>query len=198
MKAIKIFVMNLALIGMISGCKNKEQQEHNLDPSTKTYFDIQDGSKFVFADEADTTVTMEYTSGNKMTGRANPDIENSEYLTYDLNAAAEPSFSIRCQSGGTQYKDQIALITRKSGNVYIGPVMFNLGDNFTPGLQSKDSIFKLPTFRVNNTVFTDVVRVKLFGNPLYTDVYFARKLGLIARREILNNKMYYVIRYTLK
>lgn len=198
MKAINFFVLfAISALFVFSACRDENPEERVLDASTKAYFDIGNGSSFIFTDASDTNISTLYTSAGKSTGFANPDIENSEYLIYDLNSGSGQSFTIRCQSGGYQYKDQIALLTKRNDSVYVGPVIFNLAENFTPGVNSRDSVFKHATYELNSKPFSDVVRVKLAANSLYKEVYFAKGIGLIGYRSKFD-RLTYVKRYTIR
>lgn len=197
MKAINYFVLNILVLSVFAACKSPDQEQHDLYPETKAYFDIRNGSTFTFTDYSDTSVAIEYTSGNYNNNRANPDIENSEILFYDLNASGQPSFTMRCQSGGAEFKDQIALVTRVGDSTFIGPVIYNTSGRFGPGQNSGDSVIAYPTYNFHTTVFSDVLRVKLLNNLRYSEVYFAKRVGLIARRE-KSGKFYYVKSYNLK
>ena len=196
MKAINIFILNFIGLAVFVSCKPQDQQQHDLDSYTKAYFEIKNNSKFVFTEASDTNLSILYTASNFTTGRANPDIENSEIMFYDLTANNQASFTIRCQSGGTQFKDQIAMLTKQNDSTVIGPIIFNLGGAFSPGAGSGDSVFQYPSYKINETTFTDVVRVKLYNNIKYKEIYFAKNLGLIIRKE-KNNKTFYVKRYSL-
>lgn len=196
MKAINIFILNFIGLAVFVSCKPQDQQQHDLDSYTKAYFEIKNNSKFVFTEASDTNVNILYTASNFTTGRANPDIENSEIMFYDLTANNQASFTIRCQSGGTQFKDQIAMLTKQNDSTVIGPIIFNLGGAFSPGAGSGDSVFQYPSYKINETTFTDVVRVKLYNNIKYKEIFFAKNLGLIIRKE-KNNKIFYVKRYSL-
>lgn len=195
MKAINYFIWGFICIGLFVSCKSQDQQQHDLDSYTKAYFDVRNNSKFVFTEMSDTNISIEYTSSNYNNSRANPDIENSEILFYDLNASNQASFTIRCQSGGTQFKDQIAIISKQNDTTVIGPIIFNLGGSFSPGAGSGDSVFQYPSYKINATTFTDVIRVKLYNNARYKEIFFAKNIGLVIRRE-KNNKTFYVKRYS--
>jgi hypothetical protein len=194
MKAINYFILNIIGLGLLASCQSQDQQQHDLDSYTKAYFEVKDNSKFIFTELSDTNINIEYISSNYTNDRANPDIENSEFLFYDLNSPNQATFTIRCQSGGTQFKDQIALITKQNDSTVIGPIFFNLGGAFSAGAGSGDSVFQYPTYKINSTTFSDVVRIKLFNNIKYKEIYFAKNIGLIVRKE-KNNKTYYVKRY---
>jgi hypothetical protein len=195
MKAINYFILNIIGLSIFVSCQPQEQEQHDLDSYTKAYFEVKNNSKFIFTDLSDTNINLEYTSSNYTNSRANPDIENSEFLFYDLNSPNQATLTMRCQSGGTQFKDQIAMITKKNDSTVIGPIIFNLGGKFTPGSGSGDSVFQYPTYQINSTIYTDVVRVKLYNNIKYKEIYFAKNIGLVIRKE-KTNKTYYVKRYS--
>src|SRR5687768_11893626 len=101
MKAIKYFCLYIFPIALICSCRPKEQAKHSLNSSTKEYFDVKNNSKYIFTDYSDTNVSITYTSGNYINSQANPDIENSEILLYDLDGGAgNPPFTVRCESSG--------------------------------------------------------------------------------------------------
>jgi hypothetical protein len=195
MKAINYFILNIIGLSIFFSCQPQDQQQQDLDSSTKAYFEVKNNSKFIFTELSDTNLSIEYTSSNYTNGRSNPDIENTEILFYDLNASNQATLTMRCQSGGTQFKDQIALITKKNDSSVIGPIVFNLGGEFAPSLGSGDSVFQYPTYQINATIYEDVVRVKLYNNIKYKEIYFAKNIGLVIRKE-KNNKTYYVKRYS--
>ena len=114
MKAINYFILNIFGLSIFFSCQPQDQQQHDLDSSTKAYFEVKNNSKFIFTELSDTNLNIEYTSSNYTNARSNPDIENTEILFYDLNASNQATLTMRCQSGGTQFKDQIALITKKN------------------------------------------------------------------------------------
>lgn len=196
MKAINLFVLNILFICLFVSCKPQDQQQHDLDPSSKAYFEIKNNSKFIFTEISDTNISIEYNSGNFNNNRANPDIENSEIMFYELTSPGQPKFTVRCQSGGTQFKDQIALVTNFNDSTVIGPVFFNLGGSFGPGQNSGDSVFQYANYTIGSAVYTDVIRIKLLNNIRYHEVFFAKTIGLIARKE-KSGKFYYVKRYRL-
>ncbi len=194
MKAIKYLTVLFCLMAILFSCKPKAQQKHTLDPTSKEYFDVKNGSKYIFSEVGDSNVSIEYITSNYVNAQSNPDIENNEILTYDLNAVGQPKISLRVESGGTQYKDRIALITTRNDSNFIGPIIYNLGGNFTTLPGSYDTIERLPTYRISDKVFENVVRIVIFYPVLYREVYFAKNIGLIAKRE-KNGKLYYARKY---
>jgi hypothetical protein len=197
MKAINFFVLNIILITIFVSCKPKDQEKNNLHQTTKDYFEVRDGSTFIFTEKSDTNISIPYVSSNFLNSSSNPDIENSEFLIYDLKSDGQVSFNIRAQAGGSEYNDQIALVSTVNDSIFIGPVLFNVGGFFKGGMNSGDSVFQLPNYSLNNQMFTDVIRVKLYNKMRYKEVYFAKNLGLIGRLD-KNDKLYYVKRYSLK
>ncbi len=199
MKAIKHFTLYIFSIILLFSCKPKEQAKHSLHQSTKDFFGVKDQSKYVFTEVGDTNVSILYTSKNFVNSQANPDIENSEIMIYDLDGGAgQPAFTVRCESGGSEFKDRIALLSIIDGKTSIAAVVFNQAGNFTTANSAGDSAIFHPTYTINNQVFNDVVRVKLNpANPLYSEIYYAKHIGLIARREKKDNKFFYVKRYTV-
>lgn len=194
MKAINYFVLNIICISVFISCKPDEQQESNLDSATKDYFEIRDNYKFIFTESSDTTISIEYTSSGFNNSRANPDIENTEIMFYDLNANVKPKYTIRCQAGGGEFKDQIALVTFYDDSTYIGPVFYNVNGDFVPGQKTGDSVLIHSSYNLNGVVYPDVIRVKMFAHLKYKEAYFAKGLGLIGLR-LKNNKLIYVKRY---
>ncbi len=190
MKAIKYLSVLFFLTSILISCKPQNQQKHSLDPVTKEYFDVKNGSKYYFSEIGDTNVVSEYTVSSYNNSQSNPDIENSEILSYDLTATGQPKITLRAESGGTQYRDRIAMITNRNDSNFVGPIIFNLGGAFSTIATSSDSVFTYPTYKINGKTFTDVVRVKLFYANFYREVFFAKNIGLIARIES-NGKMYY-------
>lgn len=178
---------------MIS-CSPDKQTKQSLDPTTKEYFEVKNGSIFVFTDSADTTQSIVYTSQNYINTQSNPDIENNEIMVYELVSPGKPKYSIRSESGGAQFKDRIALVTNSNDSNTIGPITYNLGGVFSTGINSYDSVFQYPTYTIKGITFNDVVRLKAFQNPRYYEIYYAKNIGLIARKE-KNNKFYFVKRH---
>lgn len=194
MKAINYFVLNIICISVFMSCKPKEQEKSDLDSGTKDYFEIRDNYKFIFTKSSDTNISIEYTSSNFNNTRANPDIENSEIMFYDLNANVKPKYNIRCQAGGGKFNDQIALVTFYDDSTYIGPVFYNVNGDFIPGQKTGDSVLIHSTYNLNGIVYPDVIRVKLFAHLKYNEVYFAKGLGLVGIK-LKDNTLLYVKRY---
>ncbi|MCC6818504.1 MAG: hypothetical protein IT245_06420 [Bacteroidia bacterium] len=196
MKAAKNIIPLVALSLMYYSCSKDKQTPQKLDESTKEYFDVKDGSKYIFTEVSDTNITLEYTSQGYINTQSNPDIENNEILTYDLICSGQPSLTMRAESGGAQFKDRIAIITRFNDTTVIGPVCFNLGGVFSTGVNSFDSIKQHLTYTINGQVFEDVVRIKPYQNSRYKEIFFAKKIGLIARKEV-SGKFYYIKRWRI-
>lgn len=196
MKAIKYLSVLFFLSVVLFSCKPQDQQKHSLDPNTKAYFDVRNGSKYTFTQPGDTNVVYQYSTSNYNNSQSNPDIENSEILSYDLNAAGQPKITIRAESGGTQYRDRIAVVTNRNDTNFVGPIIFNLDGSFSTIANSGDTVFTYPTYTINGKVFNDVVRVKLFNTEIYREVFFAKNIGLIARKE-RNGTFYYAKSYNV-
>jgi len=199
MKAIKYFALYISTVSIFFSCKPKDQAKHSLSGSTKEYFDIKNQSKYYFTEISDTNTTIVYTSKNYVNSQANPDIENSEILVYDLDAGAGyPVFTVRCESGGSEFKDRIALLANIDGTLNIGAVVFNQNGNFSTTNSVGDSAFLYPTYTINGKIFNDVIKVKLHSsNPLYSEIFYAKHIGLIGRKEKKDNKFFYVKRYQI-
>ncbi len=197
MKAIKYFTLYIFSISIFISCKPKEQAKHSLHSSTKEYFSIKDQSKFYFTEISDTNITIQYTSKNYINNQANPDIENSEIMVYELDGGAgQPAFTVRSESGGAEFKDRIALLVNIDGTLSIATVFFNQGGTFTSTFASQDSILFHDTYTINGQLFNDVLQMKLHSsNLLYSELFFAKHIGLIARSEKKESKFFYVKRY---
>lgn len=177
-------------------CTQDKQTPQKLDPITKAYFDFKDGSIYVYTDYSDTNVSMVYTSQGYINTQSNPDIENNEIMTYDWVSTGKPTYTIRCESGGAQFKDRIALITKFNDSIVIGPISFNVGGVFSSGVNSFDSIHQYPTYTIKNQTFNDVVRITPYQNTRYKEIWYAKDIGLVARRET-NGKLYFLKRWRL-
>jgi hypothetical protein len=199
MKAVKYFALYIFSCSILFSCKPKEQEKHSLHETTKDYFLVRDQSKYFFTEFNDTNQTILYSSKNFINSQANPDIENSEIMVYDLEASAgKPKFTVRCESGGSEFKDRIALLTNIDGNISIAAVFFNQGGNFSISNGSGDSIFTHSSYLIKDKLFTDVVRVKLNpSHPLYTELFFAKQIGFIGRKEKKDDKFYYVKQHSI-
>ncbi|MFM6984130.1 MAG: hypothetical protein ACKOXF_08350 [Chitinophagaceae bacterium] len=193
MKAAKNFIVYIAASAFLVACGSDKQTPQKLDSTTKDYFEVKNGSIYVFTEVGDTSISTVYTSESYINTQANPDIENNEIMTYNLVSPGNATYTIRCESGGAQFKDRIALITQKNDTLVVGPIVFNLGGTFTTGINSYDSAVYYPTYTINGRVFNNVVRVKPYQNIRYTEVFYAKNIGLIGRRE-KNNKFYYLKR----
>lgn len=196
MKAAKNFIPFVAMTILTISCSQDKQTPQKLDQTTKDYFDVKDGSIYVFTEVSDTNISHVYVSQGYINTQANPDIENNEIMTYDLVCAGQAKFSIRAESGGAQFKDRVALITNLNDTLTIGPICFNLGGVFSSGVNSYDTIKQYPTYTINGQVFNDVVVVKPYQNTKYKEVYYANKIGLIAMRE-KSGKVKYVKRHRI-
>jgi hypothetical protein len=199
MKAIKYFGLYIFSVSLLFSCKPKEQAKHSLNGSTKEYFEVKDQSQYVFADYSDTTITVSYTTKNYFNSQANPDIENSEILFYDLDAGAGKTyFTVRCESGGSEFRDRIALVANNNGNISIAAILFNQGGNFTTSNGSGDSVLLYPTYTIKNRTYSDVIRVKLNpSNPDYRETLFAKHIGLIGYMEKKDNKYFFLKSYQI-
>ncbi len=197
MKAAKNFIPLIAISLSVASCSEDKQTPQKLDAITKEYFDYKDGSVYVYTEVSDTNTTIVYTTQGYINTQSNPDIENNEILTYDIVSPGQATMTIRCESGGAQFKDRVALITRFNDTTVIGPVAFNVGGVFSSGVNSYDSIKQHPTYTINGQVFNDVVRIKPYQNQRYKEIYYAKNIGLIARQEN-NGKFYYLKRWNVK
>jgi len=194
MKAAKNFIVYIAASAFLCACGTDKQTPQKLDQTTKDYFEVKDGSIYVFTEVGDTSISTVFTSQGYINTQANTDIENNEILTYSLVSPGKATYSIRCESGGAQFKDRIALITQQNDCTIIGPVVFNSGGNFSTGVNNIiDSAVYYLTYTINGRVFNDVVRVKPKNNIRYVEVFYAKNIGLIGRKE-KNNKFYYLKR----
>ncbi len=196
MKAAKKIIPFVFSGLLVFSCTPDKQTPQKLDPITKEYFEVKNGSIYVFTEVSDTNITQVYTSQNYINTQANPDIENNEIMVYDLVSSGLPKFTVRSESGGAQFKDRIALITIDNDTTFIGPITYNVGGTFSTGVNSGDSVFKYNKYVINGQSFDSVVRVKPIANPRYKEVFYAKRIGLIARKE-KNNKFYYVKRHRI-
>jgi hypothetical protein len=199
MKAIKYLSLYIFLPLSFVACKPKEQAKHSLGSSTKEYFDVKNDSRYVFTELSDTNISINYTSKNYVNNQANPDIENSEIMVYDLDGGAgQPVFTVRCESGGSEFKDRIALLANIDGQLSIASVLFNQGGNFSVTNGNGDSVFVHPTYTIKDQIFSDVIRIKLSpSHPMYREILFAKNIGLIARIEKKENRYFYLKRYKI-
>ncbi len=196
MKAIKYLNVLFFLSAVFYSCKPQDQQKHSLDPNTKAYFDIKNGSKYTFTQPGDTNLVYIYTTSNYNNSQSNPDIENSEILSYDLNSPGKPKITIRAESGGTQFRDRIAVVTNRNDSNFVGPIVFNLDGTFSTITNSGDTVFTYLNYMINGKSFNDVVRVKLYNTEIYREVFFAKNIGLIARKD-RDGILYYAKRYSI-
>lgn len=196
MKAIKYSAILFLSVSIMQSCKPTDQVKQVLDPSSKDYFEVKNGSTYTFTDISDTTISIKYTSENYLNNQSNPDIENNEIMSYDLVSSGQPKISIRTEAGGSTYKDRIAMITNRNDTNYVGPIIFNLGGTFSKIQNSSDSVIQHPFYTINNRTYSDVVRIVLGGNNLYKEVYYAKNIGLIGKKE-RNGKFYYVKSYSV-
>lgn len=183
MKAIKYLLFLFFISTFLFACNTKEQAKQSLNENTKAYFSIKDGSRYTFTNVADSNVNMEYTTSGYFNNQSNPDIENSEVLGYDLNSSGQDMMTVRCETGGAQFKDRIALITKRNDVNYAGPIIFNINGYFSAIENSSDSVFQLSSYTINGIVFTDVLRITMKTNPIYAEICYAKNLGLIAKKE---------------
>jgi hypothetical protein len=182
MKAIKYLSVLFLFTTIIFACNTKTQAKQSLDQTTKDYFDIKDGSTYTFANVNDTNMTIVYTTSGFFNNQSNPDIENSEVMSYDLKCAGQKSITIRSETGGAQFKDRIAVVTNRNDTNYAGPVIFNTQGTFST-IQSVDSVYQYPSYTINTNVYKDVVKVVMKTNNIYKEIYFAKYLGMIAKKE---------------
>ncbi|MES2619191.1 MAG: hypothetical protein V4613_15040 [Bacteroidota bacterium] len=196
MKAIKYSAILFLSVSIMQSCKPTDQVKQVLDPSSKDYFEVKNGSTYTFTEISDTTISINYTSENYLNNQSNPDIENNEIMSYDLVSNGHPKISIRTEAGGSTYKDRIAMITNRNDTNYVGPIIFNLGGTFSKIQNSRDTVFQYPSYTINNRTFTDVIRIVLYGNNLYLEVFYAKNIGLIGRKERAG-KFYYVKKYSV-
>ncbi len=197
MKSIKFLSVLFFAIAFFIACKPKNQAANKLSQSSKEFFEIRNGSEFIFGITADTGYTLKYTSSNFINNQANADIENNEIMTYDLTAVNFPTFTIRTEAGGTQYKDRMAVLTKVKDTLTVGPILFNVNGNFEPQPGTYDSVFQYPTYTIGGKTFNSVLRVKMANHTKYKQMFFAKTLGIIA----YTNKQdltYFVKRYSLK
>jgi hypothetical protein len=70
MKAIKystvLFLISIAMVA----CDTKKQATQSLDPTTKDYFEVKDGSTFTFVNVSDTNAEIVYTSSGYFSTKA--------------------------------------------------------------------------------------------------------------------------------
>lgn len=197
MKSIKFLSVIFFATAFIFACKPKNQAANKLSQRSKEFFEIKNGSEFIFGVTADTGYTLKYTSSNFINNQANTDIENNEIMTYDLTAFGFPTFTIRSEAGGAQYKDRIAVLTKINDTLTVGPVLFNVNGTFEPQPGTYDSVFQYPTYTIGSKTFNSVLRVKMSNHLKYKQMFFAKTLGIIA----YTNKQdltYFVKRYSLK
>ena len=197
MKPIKFLSIIFFTTAFIFACKPKNQAANKLSESSKEFFEIKNGSEFIFGLTSDTGYSLKYTSSNFINNQANPDIENNEIMTYDLTLNNFPTFTVRTEAGGTQYKDRIAILTKFKDTLTVGPVLFNLNGNFEPQPGTFDSVFQYPTYTIGTRTYNNVLRVKMSNHAKYKQMVFAKKLGIIS----YTNKQdltYFVKNYSLK
>ncbi|MDP2176622.1 MAG: hypothetical protein Q8K70_12000 [Bacteroidota bacterium] len=177
----KFFLINVLIFSFLHACKPKELSKVFLSDSSKDYFSIQNNSNYTYTSFNDTNIQVNFKVSNFYTTFSNPDITNNEFITYDLTSNEFPiKFTFKIESGPTQFKDRITLISKKNDSLFIGPSLFNLNGNFDLSKNSKDSLSILPAKKFNNTTYDDVIRIKLFEHPMFNEIYYAKFKGLIA------------------
>lgn len=196
MKAIKYSAILFLSVQMLQSCKPTDQAKQVLDQSSKDYFEVKDGSSYTFTESGDTNVSIVYTSEKYINNQSNPDIENNEIMSYDLVSNGQPKITIRTEAGGSTYKDRIAMITNKNDTNYVGPIIYNLGGTFSKIQGSSDTVYQYPSYTVGTRTYSNVVRVILYSNPMYTEVFYAKNIGLVGRK-IRNGKFYFVKKYSI-
>lgn len=196
MKAIKHFILMFCSAVFLFSCDDKPKDVQQLDASTKAYFDFKNDSKYTFAEISDSTTDIVYTIKNYVNNTANPDLENNEIISYDMVSDGLPTLNIRAESGGLQFKDRIALLTKYNDTTVIGPIVFNLNENFSVGVNSGDSAVRYSTYTLGGRTYNDVVRVKPLTNYFYKEVFYAKNIGLIGRRD-KNGKVYFLKSYSV-
>lgn len=194
MKAIKFFIHLFFIAFVIKGCKPTSQAANKLDESTKQFFEQKNGASYTFTNYYDTAMSFQYTVNNYVNNQANPDIENNEIISYDLTSPGKETITIRCESGGTTYKDRIAMLTKINDTIVVGPIIFNLAGQFSPSSGNYDSVFQYPTYSINGKVFEDVIRIKLHNHIKYKEIFYSKYIGLI-RRDLKDGNIYYLKKY---
>lgn len=190
----KFFLFYISIFSILYSCKPKDQIKVFLNQSSKDYFSIQNNSSYNYVTLNDTNIQLEFKTSNFLTTFSNPDITNNEVISYDILSNEFPiKFTLKIESGPTQFKDRIALISNKNDSFFLGPFFFNLNSNFELPNNSKDSIFIIPSVTFNNTKFNDVIRIKLFDHALFNEIYFSKFKGMVA----FSNKSE-IIHYAIK
>jgi hypothetical protein len=110
-----------------------------------------------------------------------------------MNSDNSTDYTLRVEASTGEYKDQMVLITKQNDSMSIGPAIFNIGGSFRSTVGSRDSVFTYPTYTINNTNFTDLIRVKVYSHYWYSEVYYAKFMGLVAVKE-KNGRIRYVKR----
>jgi hypothetical protein len=190
----KFFLYYVLILSVLHSCKPKEQPKVLLNQSSKDYFSIQNNSIYNYTTLIDTNIQLEFKTANFFTTFSNPDITNNEVISYDLLCNDFPiQFTFKIESGPTQFKDRITVISKRNDSFFLGPFLFNLNGNFELPNGSKDSIYQVPSTKFNNTAFNDVIRIKLFNHPLFNEIYFAKFKGMVAFID-KNGKLHYAIK----
>lgn len=200
MKYNKPFLTVLSIFFLFNACNDSTIPQVSINEVPKKFFNIQNGSQFTFVNANDTNKDLNYQSANYFNAFTNPDISNNEVLSYELNSSTEPiSYLIRIEAGGsstTPYNDRVSFIQKSNDTLSIGALMFYSNAQFIAPLETRDSVHFFNTRTIGNRQFQSVLRVKLFSNPKFNEVYFADGIGLVGYIR-KNGSLVYLKKYTV-
>jgi hypothetical protein len=187
----KFFFTTLISLFIFNACNDYEKEKTLLNSSTKDFFTVKDNSTYLYVDAEDTSKTNQYTVKNFFNKFSNPDYTNNEIMYYEIMPEDNsPSFIMRIEAGSILYSDRITLMTIKNDSTFFGPLFINTAGEFEVYQSLNDSLFLYSTYQFGNTTYENVLRLKIFENSLYKEVFFAKSMGMIARIE-KNGKLYY-------
>ncbi len=191
MKLFKFFILTLIFSLGIWSCKPKSQAAQKLDSTSREFFEIPNGTEYVFTDYFDTTKNYIYKIQNFINNQANQDIENNEIMSYDIICNGREKLTLRAESGGAQFMDRIALLIHKNDSIKVGPVFYNLTGILQNPTNPFDSFAHYPVYTINGKVFEGVAKVKTTNNLFFTQLFFAKNIGLI-RKDHTDGRIEYV------
>jgi hypothetical protein len=169
-------VLVLAFFAILFSSCRPEVQKFPFQAGTGDFFSSQDGELWIFKNRnnnsKDTLVSSE-----SAIGFAKRSTNESEISSITLKSSMIPKMIIRAEAIDNQNIDRIAVLSLLNNTFIQGPVLLNTGGNFQP--EDSSVLATKINVQLEGNNYPEVLDIELKGHPQFTNLWFAKSIGLI-------------------
>jgi len=177
-----IFISSLFLLLGLGACeKLNKKKEYVLNAEFTEYFKFGAQSTWNYSETTggSTVATIEVVGPQE--GIMDLGEVKQEFFSYDLNAIGVKDMLIRAVADQDKIS-RLSLFVNDTTHKVIAE-LFYLDGVFKSYSGRNDLLVNHPSKDINGKTYSNVIEMQLNGNPYYTKIYFAKKVGIIALEE---------------